>query len=125
MPDARDRVVQRRLATQRLTSSPLGSPGEVVRMLTCVQAQDAPLSRFSLGLRCAADDAAVRRSIDAVDIVRTHILRPTWHYVAAEDLRWILSLTSAKVESAMAPRHRRLGLDDHTRVERAHRLIAE
>jgi hypothetical protein len=124
MSVARDRVLRRRMAVQRLTSSPLASPADVVRLLTCVQAQDAPLSRFSLGLRCIADDVGVRAAIDSGEIVRTHILRPTWHYVAAEDLRWILAVTSSKVESAMSARHRQLGLDDRAAVDRAHEVIA-
>ncbi|MGI9598183.1 MAG: winged helix DNA-binding domain-containing protein, partial [Acidimicrobiales bacterium] len=51
-------------------------------------------------------------------LVRTHILRPTWHFVAAEDLRWILALTSGKVESSFSGRRRRLGLDGPM-IERA------
>jgi len=66
----------------------------------------------------SATDADVRAALDSARIVRTHILRPTWHFVAAEDLRWILRLTSAKVESAMGARHRQLGLDAAT-VDRA------
>lgn len=110
-----DDVVARRLRTQRLTSTPLSDATDVVRLLTCVQAQDAPLARFSVGVRMVAGhDGAVRRAIDDGHVVRTHILRPTWHFVAAEDLRWILALTSAKVESGMAARHRQLGLDSST-----------
>ena len=48
----------------------------------------------------------------AGSFVRTHIARATWHFVAAEDLRWILRLTSPKVESGMGARHRQLELDD-------------
>lgn len=110
----RDDILRQRLATQRLTSSPGGSPVDVVRLLTCVQAQDAPLARWSLGLRTRGGDEPVRAALDAGAIVRTHILRPTWHVVAGEDLRWILALTSAKVETAMAARHRQLELDTLT-----------
>ena len=110
-PRGFDVVLAQRLATQRLTG-PATDPATVVRELLCVQAQDAPLSRYSIALRTAGTEAAVRKAIDSGEIVRTHILRPTWHYVAAEDLRWILQLTSAKVESGMAARHRQLGLDE-------------
>ena len=120
-----DEVLRQRLVVQRLTSAPLADPVDVVRLLTCVQAQDAPLARFSVGMRSAgATDAAVRAALDAGRVVRTHILRPTWHIVAADDLRWILGLTSPKVESGMAARHRQLGLDDHALVARAHEALA-
>ncbi len=107
-----DEVVAHRLRTQRLTAEPLADPADVVRLLTCVQAQDPALARFSVGMRTGeCRDHVIRGAIDDGRILRTHILRPTWHFVAAEDLRWILALTSAKVESGMAARHRGLGLD--------------
>jgi hypothetical protein len=119
MSAARERTISRRLAVQRLTSTGLPEVAQAVRLLLCVQAQDAPLARFSLGLRTAgATDATVRAAIDAGAIVRTHILRPTWHFVAAEDLRWLLALTSPKVEAGLAARHRRLQLTTPT-VDRA------
>ncbi|CCH76821.1 conserved hypothetical protein [Nostocoides japonicum T1-X7] len=108
-------AVSRRLATQRLTSPALPSAADAVRTLLAVQAQDAPLATWSLGLRSRRDThGAVRAEQDAGTFVRTHVLRPTWHYVAAEDLRWLLGLTSATVERGMASRHRQLELDDRT-----------
>jgi hypothetical protein len=119
-----DQVVAQRLRTQRLTSEPCANAADVVRLLTCVQSQDAPMARFSLGLRSeAASDADVLDSQREMQIVRTHILRPTWHFVAAEDLRWIQALTASKVETGMAARHRNLGLDDQKVVDRGHRAI--
>jgi hypothetical protein len=108
--DAVDELLAERLAVQRLSSAPLGDPVDVVRLLTCVQAQDAPLARFSLGLRTGLDDAGIRAALDSGAIVRTHILRPTWHFVAADDLRWILALTTPKVVSGMAARHHQLAI---------------
>lgn len=106
-------VLTARLATQRLTGAPAETPTQVVRELVCVQSQDALLAQAMIAQRCAgATDATVRAALAAGDIVRTHILRPTWHYVAATDLRWLLALTSPKVESGMAARHRQLELDD-------------
>ena len=64
----------------------------------------------------------IRDALDSGAVVRTHMLRPTWHFVAAEDLRWMLALTSAKVESAMAARHRQLELTS-TATDRAHALL--
>ncbi len=119
-----DELIEQRFATQRLTAEPLDDPVEIVRLLLCVQAQDAPLARYSLGLRLReGDDATVRAAIDDGSLIRTHILRPTWHFVAADDLRWILELTSPKVESSLAGRHRRVGVDLET-IDRAHGEIA-
>ncbi len=111
--ESRAWLVRRRLATQRLTGGPLPHAGDVVRLLTAVQAQDAPQAAWSLAMRSRAGRyAAVLAEQCAGGFVRTHVLRPTWHVVAPEDLRWLLGLTSAKVESGMRARHRMLGLDD-------------
>ncbi|WP_029136783.1 winged helix DNA-binding domain-containing protein [Nakamurella lactea] len=112
------RVLTRRLATQRLTSAGLTSAAEVVRLLCCVQSQEPLSASYSLGLRIGGRRPTtletVRAEIDAGAIIRTHILRPTWHFVAPEDLRWILAATSPKVEQGMAGRHRQLELDERT-----------
>jgi len=53
---------------------------------------------------------------DSGTFVRTHVMRPTWHFVAAEDLRWLLSLTAARVHQASAYQYRALALDPDTRA---------
>jgi len=58
-----------------------------------------------------AGDEQVRASLDSGEIVRTHVLRPTWHSVLAEDLRWLLTLTPPKVLRSMAAR---VGTSDST-----------
>ncbi len=125
MARTREAVLRQRLATQRLTSPPAAEPTDVVRLLTCVHAQDAPLARYSLGLRCTAEaDSHILAAQTAGTIVRTHILRPTWHFVAAEDLRWIQQATAATVEAALASRHRQLGLSPQI-VEASLAALAE
>lgn len=120
-----DGVLASRLARQRLTGLPAATALQVVSELLCVQSQDAPLARAMIALRCAgAEDATVRAAVAAGEVVRTHILRPTWHYVAAKDLRWLLRLTSPKVESGMAARHRVLELAPR-RIDVGLGLIAE
>lgn len=106
-----DDVLALRLATHHLVGPPLPSPLAVVRGSLAVQAQDAPLARASVAARCDGHADDVRAALDAGDLVRTHVLRPTWHLVAATDLRWLLDLTSAKVARGLAGRHRNLGLD--------------
>lgn len=114
----RDRALAQRLRTQRLTAAPLATAADAVDLLTCVQAQERDHAFFSLGLRSRdATYAAVRAGLDRGDFLRTHILRPTWHFVRPADLRWILALTSPRVESSMAARHRELGLDDPRLVD--------
>ena len=120
------RALAQRLATQRLSSALLPRAADAVRLLTCVQSQERDHAFFSLGMRARQSTvAAVRAEHDHGGFLRTHILRPTWHFVAPEDLRWVLALTSPRVLSGQAGRHRQLGLDDPGRLEAGLSLLAE
>ena len=83
-----------------------------MRALGAVQAQDYAGAKWGLGQRVpGATEASVEREIDDGRILRTHILRPTWHFVAASDLRWMLELTAPRVNIANAHYSRHLELD--------------
>ena len=114
---ARD-VLWARLRTQRLVGAGLASPADVVRLLTCVQSQEWAHAFWSLGMRSSGSDfAGVQRELDGGAFVRTHILRPTWHFVAVEDLRWVQALTAPRVQQLNRGRYRQLGLDQ-TQLDR-------
>ncbi|MBO3084534.1 winged helix DNA-binding domain-containing protein [Cellulomonas fengjieae] len=91
-------VAHRRLHNQHLSGLRLADPAAVVRHLGASQAQEYTMAKWSLGQRSAdADDTAVQAALDAGRILRTHVLRPTWHFVAPEDIRWMLELTGPRV----------------------------
>ena len=77
--------------------------------LGVVQAQDYSLAKWALGMRTpdATDDDVERAFADGA-ILRTHVLRPTWHFVAPADIRWLLRLTAPRVQRINAGRYRRL-----------------
>jgi DNA glycosylase AlkZ-like len=111
----RQDVLRRRLATQRLDGSGLPSALEVVRLLGCVQSQEYTHALWSLGMRTSGLTAAdVQREFDRGNFLRTHILRPTWHFVAAEDIRWILQVTAPRVQKLNQTIYRQQGLDPAT-----------
>ena len=58
-----------------------------------------------------ASEAELDRAFDAGEFVRTHVMRPTWHFVAPEDLRWLLELTAPRVRQASAYQYRLLEID--------------
>lgn len=105
-------VLVARLRRQGLLGGGPTSPLEAVRHSLAVQAQDSPFARWSLRLRTGASDAEVRAAIDDSSVVRTHLLRPTWHLVARSDLEWLQGLLGGRIEQGMAGRHRQLGLVD-------------
>ncbi len=102
----------RRLANQGLTTPAPAVPEDVVRCLGAMQAQEFAAARWSIGLRSAGlTDQAVAKAFDEGRILRTHLLRPTWHFVTAGDLRWLLALTAPRVHAANAYWYRTNELD--------------
>ncbi len=84
-------TVRRRLAEQRLAGEPFGAVGEAVAWFGAVQAQEFAEAKWSLGERIAGcTDAVVEAAFARGDIIRTHVLRPTWHFIARDDVRWLL-----------------------------------
>jgi hypothetical protein len=105
-------IAQRRLATQHLLTPTLTDPAEVVRRLGAVQAQDYGSAKWGVGTRTrGAVDAVVERAVNEGSILRTHVLRPTWHFVTPADIRWMLALTAPRIKAAMACYDRQQGLD--------------
>ena len=105
-------ITQRRLANQQLLTSSLTDPADVVRRLGAVQAQDYAGAKWGIGVRTrGAVDTEVERAVNDGSIVRTHVLRPTWHFVTPADIRWMLALTAPRVKAAVAYHDRQLGLD--------------
>lgn len=76
-----------------------------------VQAQDFAAARWAVGMRLReAADPQVARAFDSGSILRTHVLRPTWHFVSPRDLRWLLELTGPRLRAGIAVSWRRIGL---------------
>jgi hypothetical protein len=118
-------IASRRLRAQRLSGAPFASVVDVVRWLGAVQSQDFGGAKWALAQRThGTSDAEVDRLFDSGAVVRTHVLRPTWHFVLPEDVRWLLDLTSPRLLAGLSSRHRALGLDQRT-VERAVDLFTE
>jgi hypothetical protein len=66
-------------------------------------------------VRCTdATDASVEAAFAAGRILRTHLLRPTWHFVLPADIRWLLTATAPRIKMRDARRYAQLGLDDAT-----------
>lgn len=78
-----------------------------------MQAQDYAAAKWALALRMPAGvtDAMIDRAVDRGRILRTHVMRPTWHFVTPADIRWMLELTAPQVHRRMSPYDRQMGLD--------------
>jgi hypothetical protein len=106
------RIVSERLYNQRLSAPQFQRPVDVVRWLGAVQAQDYYGAKWALALRMrSATDASIEQAYNSGQIIRTHLLRPTWHFVAPEDIRWLLQLTGPRVNLKCGSAFRRFELD--------------
>ncbi|MGH9844923.1 MAG: winged helix DNA-binding domain-containing protein [Blastocatellia bacterium] len=106
-------IARRRLHSQHINQTVFKQPREVVQWLGAVQAQDYAGAKWALAMRAQGlTDADVDRALADGTILRTHILRPTWHFVTPADIRWMLKLTAPRVNAVNAHMYRKLELDD-------------
>ena len=107
-------IAHARLRNSRLAGPPLATAQDVVRWFGAVQSQDVPGALWALRQRMPSDTtmADLGAAFDDGRIVRTHVMRPTWHFLAPEDLRWMERLTSPRVHRQNASLQRRLGIPD-------------
>jgi hypothetical protein len=78
-----------------------------------MQAQDYAMAKWAVGLRLPHSTATmVEAVVHKGEIIRTHVMRPTWHFVSAEDVHWMLALTASRIKSSMKARHNELELSE-------------
>lgn len=123
--DAR-RIARWRLHSQRLAGPPEASADAVVERLLGVQAENPAQSAWAVASRTdgLTEEAAFGQLLDDGDVLRTHVLRPTWHYVLPDDVRWLVELTGPRVARARRQVQRDLDLDDAT-LEAAGQVVAD
>jgi hypothetical protein len=108
-------IINRRLRNQKLAGSTIEKPEDVVAWLAAVQAQDYSGAKWALGQRMnGPSHAVVEGAFNRGAILRTHVMRPTWHFVAPSDIRWLLALTAPRVLAISAYYQRQNELDDKT-----------
>ncbi|HCT75652.1 MAG TPA: hypothetical protein DGG94_05670 [Micromonosporaceae bacterium] len=117
-------IARQRMHSQRLWGEPFAGPEETVRALGAVQAQEYMPATWSIAARAGSDKAAVDQALTDGTILRTHLLRPTWHFVHRDDIRWLLELTAPRINALNAYYYRKFRLDDEE-FERANSLLAK
>src|SRR6266571_7526030 len=118
-------IAHRRLHNQHITWRMLETPQALVEWLGAVQAQDFAAAKWALGLRLqGVTDEDIEQAFTDGAILRTHVMRPTWHFVSPADIRWLLALTAPRVHAANANWYRKLELDDAI-VRRCNETLAK
>lgn len=118
-------ILQLRLHNTGLCDSRFTSPAEAVSHLGGVQAQDLPAAKWALGLRVRDSTVqTIEAELNAGKILRTHVLRPTWHFVSPQDIRWMLQLTAPRIKKVLNSYNLKLGLDSRL-LTKSNRIIVK
>ena len=89
-----------------------------------VQAQEFAVAKWGLALRTSGvAEVDVDRELADGRILRTHILRPTWHFVTAADIRWMLSISGPRVHACSSYYYRKNGMTPKL-IGRSEKLFA-
>jgi hypothetical protein len=109
-------IARWRLHSQHLVWPYAVSAGEAVGSLLAVQAENPSQAAWAVASRTPnPDQAELAALLDDGAVVRTHVLRPTWHFVRAEDAGWLLDLTGPRLRRVTGQQLRNAhGLDDRS-----------
>ncbi|MDQ3972776.1 MAG: winged helix DNA-binding domain-containing protein [Actinomycetota bacterium] len=121
-----DRAIARwRIHTLRLSGQTYPTPAAVVDGLLAVQSENHAQASWAVATRTpGVTEAEFGRLFDDGAILRTHVLRPTWHYVRPDDIRWLVDLTAPRISRLVVQLQRELALDDAV-LERSEEVIAD
>jgi hypothetical protein len=118
-------IIRHRLFNQQIATTKFTRPEEIVDWLIAMQAQEYAMAKWAIGLRLpGSTDEIVEKAFADGAILRTHLMRPTWHFVTPADIRWLLKLTAPRVEVVSAFMFRQLELDNKT-FKRSNDIIAK
>jgi ribosomal protein S18 acetylase RimI-like enzyme len=106
-------VEEVRARGHQLAAPGFNEPEKLVAWMGAVQAQDYGMSKWALGVRLkSATIREVNTALHQGKILRTHVMRPTWHLVAAGDIRWMLQLSKERIKASSASRDRALEITE-------------
>ncbi|GAA3751894.1 winged helix DNA-binding domain-containing protein [Flavobacterium ginsengisoli] len=107
-----DEISHYRLVSQKLYKTTSCSPQEIVKHLGAMQAQDYAMAKWAIGSRCDAGEKEIEEAINSGKIIRTHILRPTWHFVSPDDIYWMLDLSAPQVKRFTSSAAKKYSFDE-------------
>lgn len=106
-------IIAHRLLNQQIAETKLKKPEDLVSHMVAMQAQDFSMAKWAIGLRLPGQtDASVEKAFNDGKILRTHILRPTWHFVSPADIRWLMALSGPRVQHFNKSYYKGFGVAD-------------
>ena len=106
-------LLQIRLQRQQISEAKFGGVKELVHWMGAMQAQDYVMAKWAIGIRIpGSTDNIVESALNEGNIIRTHLMRPTWHLVSADDIYWMLELTAPQIKTSLKSRHKQLEITE-------------
>jgi hypothetical protein len=116
-------LTQNRLINQQIAAPGCATVKDLIHYMGAMQAQDYAMAKWAIGLRLQdSTNLQVEKALDKGEILRTHVLRPTWHFIAAADICWMLALSAGNIIQLMKTMNKQLGLTD-TIFSRSNNII--
>jgi hypothetical protein len=113
MESGNSNFAQMRLISQHIEGTELKSPAALVSHMGAMQAQDFNMVKWAIGTRLpGVTEEQIEKSFNSGELIRTHLMRPTWHLIVPEDVSWLLELTAPRIRSGFQSRHKQLEIDD-------------
>ncbi len=117
-------IINLRLQNQQLSGTSFAKPADLVAWMGAIQAQDYAGAKWALANRLKKPvESEIDKALNDGEILRTHVLRPTWHFVSPKDIRWMLQLTEPRISAFCAKHFRDLQLDNSI-LRRSNNVIA-
>jgi len=106
-------IAHHRILNQQITNSSISTPKELINHMGAMQAQEFNQAKWAVGLRLPNyTEKQVEETFNRGEILRTHLMRPTWHFVSPDDIFWLVGLSAKQIKSAMKARNRQLELTE-------------
>jgi hypothetical protein len=106
-------IARLRLSQQHIAGATFKTAKEIVGWMGALQAQEVAMAKWAIGARLPnATDSLIEAAIDKGEIIRMHLLRPTWHFVSADNVYWMLELTAPQIKASLRARHKQLELSE-------------
>lgn len=129
-------MISRNIAGARMGNQGIGSAGAraaahaggsgasaIVARMGCLQSQDFHMAKWALGVRNPQlTEASIDADFNEGKVLRTHVLRPTWHFVLPADIRWMLRLTAPRIRAFCKGLYRKLEIDEAV-LKRSKRIL--
>jgi len=101
-----------RTINHQLDCSSFSNVKDLVTWMGAMQAQDYTMAKWAIGIRLNSNitDKEIEEVFNRGNILRTHVMRPTWHFVPNEDIRWMLKLTGQRMKNSIGSYFKKEGI---------------